>query len=219
MTRDPNPPRICFVGDSYVAGTGDPTCLGWVGRVCAQAWSQGSMFSWYNLGIRGDTSELIAKRWRQECEARLPSAVPGRLVFSFGANDIAVLIGTGLRVPLDRSVSVARTMLSEASQWLPTLWIGPTPANERISPLEPIPGVLFDARNDRLLALSGAYASVARDLGIPYLDLATPLTADPVYQQSLLEGDRIHCSAKGYEIIASHVSKWHPWEKLIAGKA
>lgn len=25
--------RICFIGDSFVNGTGDDTCLGWVGRI------------------------------------------------------------------------------------------------------------------------------------------------------------------------------------------
>ena len=34
--------RICFVGDSFVAGTGDETALGWVGRVTATAWHRGA---------------------------------------------------------------------------------------------------------------------------------------------------------------------------------
>lgn len=25
--------RICFLGDSFVAGVGDPRCLGWAGRL------------------------------------------------------------------------------------------------------------------------------------------------------------------------------------------
>ena len=32
MTKDL---RICFVGDSFVNGTGDETKLGWTGRLCA----------------------------------------------------------------------------------------------------------------------------------------------------------------------------------------
>lgn len=33
-------PRIFFIGDSFTNGTGDPTGLGWVGRVCTQAMTQ-----------------------------------------------------------------------------------------------------------------------------------------------------------------------------------
>ncbi|MDY6901411.1 MAG: lipase, partial [Cyanobacteriota bacterium] len=25
--------RICFVGESFINGTGDPECLGWAGRI------------------------------------------------------------------------------------------------------------------------------------------------------------------------------------------
>lgn len=38
---------VCFVGDSFVAGFGDPEHRGWVGRVAA-----GSAATVYNLGIR-----------------------------------------------------------------------------------------------------------------------------------------------------------------------
>lgn len=52
--------RACFVGDSYVAGTGDPAALGWVGRVAAAAIASGVRLSAYNLGIRGDTASMVA---------------------------------------------------------------------------------------------------------------------------------------------------------------
>ena len=29
--------RIAFLGDSMTNGTGDPTMLGWVGRICTSA--------------------------------------------------------------------------------------------------------------------------------------------------------------------------------------
>lgn len=33
--------RVCFVGDSFVAGVGDPEQLGWAGRVAARTHSAG----------------------------------------------------------------------------------------------------------------------------------------------------------------------------------
>ena len=81
-------PRIFFIGDSFTNGTSDPTGLGWVGRVCAQVMSQGKALTFYNLGIRGDTTQLIQQRWQPEVQHRLGETVGAGFVFSFGANDV-----------------------------------------------------------------------------------------------------------------------------------
>ncbi len=209
------PARVCFVGDSYVAGTGDPAGLGWVGRLCAAAWRRGNDLSFYNLGIRGETSVMLAARWKHECALRLPDDSPGRLVFMFGINDISERLGVGLRVELEASIAAARTMLHDAARWLPTIWIGPAPANEEMSPMSPMPGVAYDFRNDRLLALNAAYESIARELGIPYLDIANPLTANADYRRSQVEGDKMHCSGEGYAMIADLVDRWPAWHRLL----
>jgi acyl-CoA thioesterase-1 len=54
--------RICFIGDSYVHGTGDDDCLGWAGRLCAAARRAGHNVTYYNLGVRRETSADIACR-------------------------------------------------------------------------------------------------------------------------------------------------------------
>ncbi|MGY4098205.1 hypothetical protein ACW2Q0_01365 [Nocardia sp. R16R-3T] len=33
--------RVCFIGDSFVAGVGDPQGLGWVGRPAAGTYTTG----------------------------------------------------------------------------------------------------------------------------------------------------------------------------------
>lgn len=58
--------RICFGGNSITNGTGDDEYLGWPGRLCAAERARSHDFSHYNLGIRGDTSEMIEARWRDE---------------------------------------------------------------------------------------------------------------------------------------------------------
>src|SRR5262245_18350002 len=118
--------RICFFGDSFTAGVGDETGLGWVGRVLIAASRRGMDVTGYNLGVRRDTSLDIAARWRAEAGARLPDDQDGRLVFCFGANDCATENKTS-RVPPNRAVAVVRTILAEAAGWKPTLMIGPLP--------------------------------------------------------------------------------------------
>ena len=103
--------------------------LGWPGRVMQREREAGHELTMYNLGIRGDTSSMIASRWRAECEARLPAENWCALVFSFGCNDMAMDDGQ-LRITVEESVATARQMMAEAKAWLPTLWIGPMPVND-----------------------------------------------------------------------------------------
>lgn len=56
------PVQLCFVGDSFVAGIGDETALGWTGRLTARQAATGNPVTAYNLGIRGNTSADIAAR-------------------------------------------------------------------------------------------------------------------------------------------------------------
>ena len=62
--------RICFIGDSFVNGTGDDACLGWAGRLCRDARAAGREVTYYNLGVRRNTSADIARRWRAEKRRR-----------------------------------------------------------------------------------------------------------------------------------------------------
>ena len=112
--------RICFVGDSFTNGTLDPSALGWAGRVCVQAVAAGHLLTYYNLGVRRETSSEIMTRWLAEVRPRLPPGDDGRLVFSFGANDTTIEDGRS-RVPVEQSLTNAHAMLSEAAQRWPVL--------------------------------------------------------------------------------------------------
>lgn len=77
--------RVCLVGDSFVAGVGDPDHLGWVGRVAARSHGAGRPLTAYALGVRRQTSQDVADRWRAECTPRLPDGCDGRVVVAAGA--------------------------------------------------------------------------------------------------------------------------------------
>jgi acyl-CoA thioesterase I len=189
--------RICFIGDSLVNGTGDPTLLGWVGRVCAAGRRRGHDITCYNLGIRGDTSADIAARWQEESARRLPAGSDGRLIFSFGANDCVTRDGAP-RVAAEAALAHARAVLDGARQRHPTLMLGPPPI------------ALADA-DQRIAALSRALAALADELAVPYLDLYTPLAAMPLWRLEITIGDGAHPGAAGYALIADLVEGWAPW--------
>ena len=62
--------QICFVGDSFVAGIGDETALGWIGRLTTRQATAGKPITAYNLGIRGNTSAQILDRIGAEIDQR-----------------------------------------------------------------------------------------------------------------------------------------------------
>jgi len=70
LKSEPKEIRICFVGESFVNGTGDPEFLGWTGRVCANVYQKGYEITYYNLGVRAETSRYLKQRWRKEVSYR-----------------------------------------------------------------------------------------------------------------------------------------------------
>ncbi|QDC01648.1 GDSL-type esterase/lipase family protein [Mesorhizobium sp. 8] len=204
--------RICFIGDAFTVGAGDETSLGWVGRLCAGEWERGHDISTYNLGIRGNSSREIAKRWRQECEARLPANANGRLVFMFGGNDAKEVVGHGFEVPLEEAAANARCFMAEAAAWRPTLWIGLMPMNEA----KPYPQLLsggpqYRFSNARQAEYNACYQNIAAELGIPFLDLHTRLIDDPAWMALTQEGDGSNPTSEGYALVSAIISKWHAW--------
>lgn len=189
--------RICFVGDSFVQGTGDAAGGGWVRRVTAAAVAAGYDITAYNLGVRRDTSADIAARWQAECDARLRAECSPYLVFSFGANDMTA-DGTSLRVPMPASLENFRSILTEARARCPVLVIGPLPVGE-------------PAQNTRIIALCATYALLAAELDVPYLPLAGSLVNDPAWTRAVAAGDGTHPDGSGYALVAERVLQWQAW--------
>lgn len=189
--------RICFVGDSFTQGTGDPACLGWPGRVGAAARARGHDLTVYNLGVRRETTADIRARWRAEVTPRLPASADGRVVFSFGAND-ATLEDGRWRVGPDASAENARAMIAESRASYPVLVVG----------LPPAPDAEKTARHAEL---SARYAAVCHELDVPYLDVLEPLKTATAWWAEVAAGDGIHPGAGGYAALAALVEAWEAW--------
>jgi acyl-CoA thioesterase-1 len=82
----PGEVHVLFFGDSHTVGVGDPSGLGWVGRVIAASHAAGVPLVAYNLGIRRETSQDVLRRWQVDAEAR-SYPVDTKVVFAVGAND------------------------------------------------------------------------------------------------------------------------------------
>jgi lysophospholipase L1-like esterase len=193
--------RLCFIGDSFVNGTGDPECLGWVGRVCKAAQYQGHDITSYNLGVRRETSTDIAARWHVETSLRLPKDCNPAAVFSFGTNDTTLENGVA-RVDPQTSVNNTRQILTIAHQHYPVLMISPPP-------------IADTDQNVRTARLSQAFISICQTLDIPYLDVFIPLQASTTWMTEVALHDGAHPSATGYQLLAEQVQQWQAWQDLF----
>ena len=189
--------RIYFIGDSYVNGTGDPKYLGWPGRACAASRSDESSITCYNLGIRGDTSEDVLRRWEREVASRRLIPHDGRVVFGFGANDCWILEG---KTRVERADTIRNTeqILSRARSLFPTLMVGPPPGIDESE----------DARRQEMSALIGEIAGRA---GVPYLEVIKELRNEGIWQQEAALADRVHPADGGYSSLAKLVLAWPQW--------
>lgn len=189
--------RICFVGDSFVQGTGDPLCLGWVGRVTQDAITRGINVTHYNLGIRRDTSRDIAARWQPECAARLPSDSEAHVVFSFGVNDTSIFEGEQ-RISEEESLANFQSILRNASSSYKVVMIGPPPMPD-------------SAHNRRVAQLDKQFAEAAETLNVPYFSVLEALRKDEHWLTEAIANDFAHPGQQGYERLAELVQEWSVW--------
>ena len=208
--------RICFIGASNVEGTGDEERRGWAGRLTILPPAVGKTIGFYNLGVGGDTTDMILSRWRAECEARILPEFEGALIISFGLNDAAEVEGEGLRLPLEQTIRNVTTAATEMKAWKSTIWVGPTPVVEAMMPMNPRPGVVLWHQNSRLSELDATYARIADELDIPYMGIFHQLFTNDDYLRSLQQRDGLHPSGAGYAIMADIIAAWQPWRDLFS---
>lgn len=183
--------RLLFFGDSFTAGAGDPTALGWVGRVAAAC----QPLTAYNLGVRGETSVQVAARWQGEAWPRLRAEVPHGIVFAVGANDACgdPADDDPPRVDPGRSAATLADLLEAAALMrLPAFVVGPIPVGEPNA-------------DRRVLELDAAFARLCDGRRIGYAPVAPALAADATWRAEAHAGDGAHPAAAGYAKLAELV--------------
>ncbi|WP_406197210.1 GDSL-type esterase/lipase family protein [Kitasatospora sp. NBC_01560] len=191
--------RICFLGDSFVQGVGDPEYRGWVGRVLQAAGGQATAF---NLGVRRNTSaDVLARIW-PEVDARTVPGADNRLVLSVGSNDTVREDGRPRVAPEQCAANLAALLDGARERGLGVLVVGPPPVADAGA-----------EHLDRLLTLAGALAGRCAERGVPFVDVTAALAADEVWTGEALAGDGAHPGAGGYRALAGLVlaAGWLEW--------
>lgn len=179
---------VYFFGDSFVAGFGDPTAQGWVGRVQAAA-PAGSEFVAVNRGVPGATSVEAVRDWQDAAERLLIEDVEhSGVVFSFGTNDVIQGMPPG-----QTCATLGNALAIAAGVGMPSLVVGPPPI-----------GDLPEAER-RLATLSGDLALICAVNGVRYIETHDVLTADTAWRAEATSGDGSHPGEAGYAELAELV--------------
>lgn len=189
--------RICYVGDSFVNGTGDPQKLGWCGRLSEMSQNNERQITHYNLGIRRETSADILKRWKSEVSCRLIDSGDIYLVFSFGVNDTVWEEGK-VRIELNDSLRNLEKMLLDAKENYPVIMIGPPPVED-------------EEQNERIKRYDEAYKEFCKEHFVSYLSIFDTLVTNEIWSKEVSDNDGAHPSDKGYKLLAETVYHWDTW--------
>jgi lysophospholipase L1-like esterase len=189
---------LCFVGDSFTTGVGDPKALGWVGRVVSRTQHPDLELTAYNLGVRGQDSGDVMARWRTECMPRWAGRGERRLVVSVGFHDVE----QGMTTARSR-LNLANILDEAAAKGIATFVVG-------------LPPALDPDLNTRLEVLAQAQADVCSRRDVTYVDCFRPLVTHEQWSADLAAGDGIHPGQAGYGLIAWLVlhAGWNSWMRI-----
>lgn len=197
---------VCVIGDSFVAGFGDETGRGWTGLLEEHAAGDGGLLHVTEVGVGGDTSEMILARW-DEIDRRLESWPGTAVIAEFGVNDVMLVDGVQ-RVDEAGTLAALRGMIDRAPDGR-FLVVGPPPiawddVHQRIDPGAEI--------NERIAARSSAIGAACAGAGVPFVPTYDALLADAVWMSEVAARDGAHPGSAGYErfvaVVAGPVLDW-----------
>lgn len=201
------PRKLVALGDSGVYGWGDPDQGGWCERL-RRHWMElpgGPVL--YNLGVRGDGLERLARRLSAEvlCRGELRRQTPQGILIGIGLNDLARVGGVRGRHQLAPEAFLygLQQLLGQARAIAPVHVIGLTPVLEECMPYA---GLLWYS-----LAAAWQYEALLEEAcleaDVPFLPLLPTLTADPDWPR-LLASDGLHLNAEGHRQVYERVRLW-----------
>lgn len=191
--------RVCVFGDSFVAGVGDSTGLGWAGRVAVRTPQVLEIdLTMYPLGVRGESTEEIAIRIPLESAARFARGDRHGIVLAAGIADAY------RSVPAAQSAAALDFCLRSSD--VPALIVGPPPAGDA-------------AQTARIAMVDEAFAEVCNRRDVMYVSTYKRLIRRPTWRRAKAV-DGIHPDRAGYTMLARVVldDGWFPWLDLLSGR-
>lgn len=199
--------KILIFGDSITWGAWDAEG-GWATHIkkqCDRAIIE-TNYSVYNevsiLGISGNTTTDLLKRFQVEVEARLEEASTLFVIFAVGINDsLYMLDSMKNQVSLDIFEENIETLITQAKRYTGNvLFLGLTPVDDnKVNPVPWYPGGAYT--NKWVKMYDEKLEMVCSAKGVDYLTLYGSLTSDDLE-------DGIHPNTSGHAKISQIVSEY-----------
>lgn len=192
---------ICF-GDSITRGENDSEKGGWADRLKAYCMklflkNRKDEICVFNMGIGGETTEGLVKRFVSEFDTRLLKDGSNIVTLAYGANDIALLNGKNT-VSLEKFSNNLNLCINHALKHDATVYL-----------INILP-VLEDDNNTKKRALkdilryNDILLSIAQKQNINLIDVHSKFD---IIKEELLTYDGVHPNSKGHEKIFNIVKE------------
>lgn len=215
--RQVHPQKVVVLGDSLVYGFGDPEGGGWVERLRRLSMDPsrtGAVF--YNLGVRGDGVGQVMQRLEHEFRHRgeIRNRLPDLIGLSVGTNDSA-RVGRPLGrnyTDFDEFQGQMSTLLTQAHQLCPVLFIGMTPVNEQAMPFAE---VLYYSHSEQWRYKEATRLTCASQ-NIPYLDVMDLwLKRGESWWRDRISSDGLHPNVLGYQALLQDILAWDAFNAAV----
>ena len=200
--------RICIFGASITWGIRDNEGGGWSCRLRNYFETNNYDVRVFNLGIPGDTTADLLKRFNVECAARKPELV----IFGLGGND-ACYINTdtddNMVVPLKQFQNNFSELINQAKKFTgKIILVGLTKVDESKTMPLPRNKVKF-CSNDNIVKYDSAMKNISDINGLSFVSLLDSLTVED------LSDDGRHPNTNGHKKMFLRVKEFLLANKLI----
>ena len=195
-------PRIVCFGASSTHGRNDAAGGGFVGKLKAHHEPLADENLVYNLGIPGQTTGDMLKRFAAETAARRPHLI----IFYSGYNDIVrrPRPNASPQLDIEQYKSNLKTLFEGGKAIAEILIILPLPfIPEKTAPFKNSQWHYLKSDADLYIT---AQKEVALDLGLPVIDLYFKPSKHPL--SALLSEDGLHPSSLGHDLIFESLLLW-----------
>lgn len=194
--------NILVFGDSIAYGACDKEYVGWINRLKLDLEIQdknNNYYSIFNLGIPGNTSSELRKRFKQEYNARHDQNARNIIIFSIGIND-SQIINEKNRVSESNFVKNIVFLIKQARKFTNNiLFIGLTRVDE--SKVMPVPwNSSIYYTNNEICKFDNSLANICSHRDISYLDVSNLLDNEDL-------DDGLHPNSNGHQKLYEKIYK------------
>ncbi|HEY1074756.1 MAG TPA: GDSL-type esterase/lipase family protein [Patescibacteria group bacterium] len=196
--------QIYAFGDSITYGSWDTEYSGWANRLRLyfdqKTQEEDTPFTYfYNLGIPGENTDSLVKRFQSETEIRFRKNEDYTFLFAFGANDACFTPSKGeFQVPVERYKQNLDSVINQAKEIASKVFIlNITPVVDELT-VAPI-GKDKSRLNKYIEPYNQAVSELAQKNSIQLIDVHSAFMQHDL--PTLFCEDGLHPNAKGHEII------------------